>query len=264
MKRFIVLAAAATSTLLAANGCSDSTSPPKPASVVAFNTVRDTIVGRPVNDSLAVKVTDSGGTPVSGITVTWAVTAGGGTVTPTTSVTNASGIARTAWTLGQTPGANTVTATVSGITPATFTVQSRFETFSASLSGANEVPAKAVAGTGTAVYTLNATGDTVSYVVTVNGLTGPPSGAHLHFPADTTATAPVRVPLTITNLVVTGTIATGKFTASNIVNPTNPPGITPVNSIAELMALVRSGLVYTNVHTLLNPAGEIRGQDRQP
>ncbi len=261
MKLFIVLAAAATSTLLAANGCSDSTSPPKPASVVAFNTVRDTIVGQRVNDSLAVKVTDSGGTPLSGITVTWAVTAGGGTVTPTTSVTNASGIARTAWTLGQTAGANTVTATVSGIAPATFTVQARFETFSASLSGANEVPAKAVSGTGTALYTLNATGDTVSYTVSVSGLSGPPTGLHIHAPADVTTNAPVRVPLTITNPVLTGTIATGKFTASNIVNPS---GVTPINSIAELMAVVRSGLAYTNVHTALNPGGELRGQDRQP
>ncbi|MDQ6886398.1 MAG: CHRD domain-containing protein [Gemmatimonadota bacterium] len=261
MKRFIVLAAAATSALLAANGCSDSTSPPRPATVVAVNTVRDTIVGQRVNDSLAVKVADSGGNPLSGITVTWAVTSGGGAVAPTTTTTNAAGIAKAAWTVGPTAGANTVTATVSGLAPVAFTVQARLETFSASLNGASENPPKTATGTGTASYTLNATGDTVSYTVTVSGLSGPPTGLHIHAPADSVTNAPVRVPLTITNPVITGTIATGKFTVTNIVNPS---GVTPINSLAELLALMRNGQTYTNVHTALNPGGEIRGQNHQP
>ncbi len=64
-------------------------------------------------------------TPVVGVSVTFAVASGGGTVNPTTAITtNASGIAQvTSWTLGTTAGANTLTATSTGLTgnPITFT-----------------------------------------------------------------------------------------------------------------------------------------------
>jgi len=67
----------------------------------------------------SVKVTDINGNPVSGVAVGFAVTAGGGSIVPTVAVvTNGSGIATlTSWTLGTTVGANTVTASVGGLTP---------------------------------------------------------------------------------------------------------------------------------------------------
>ena len=74
----------------------------------------------------AVKVTDANGNPVAGVGVTFQVTGGGGTVTPTTPVaTSASGIAAaTSWTLGAAAGPNQLTASVtaSGVTgnPAVF------------------------------------------------------------------------------------------------------------------------------------------------
>ncbi len=71
---------------------------------------------------LAVLVTDLNANPVSGVTVNWAVTTGGGSVTTPTSVTNAAGIATMAWTLGAAAGAQTVTATSNGLagSPLTF------------------------------------------------------------------------------------------------------------------------------------------------
>ena len=69
----------------------------------------------------SVLVTD-GVNPVSGVTVTWAVTKGGGTITPS-SITNVNGIATAQWILGDTAGAQTATAT-SGVlagSPVTFT-----------------------------------------------------------------------------------------------------------------------------------------------
>jgi adhesin/invasin len=71
----------------------------------------------------SVKVTDANSNPVSGASVVFAITSGGGALTaPTTVATNALGIATSAgWTLGQTAGANTVTATVVGLPPVTFT-----------------------------------------------------------------------------------------------------------------------------------------------
>ena len=68
-------------------------------------------------------VKDAFGNPKSGVNVTFAVTAGGGAVVPTTAIaTNASGIAQvTSWTLGTTAGTNTLRASASGLSSVTFT-----------------------------------------------------------------------------------------------------------------------------------------------
>jgi adhesin/invasin len=64
---------------------------------------------------LVVVLKDGGGNPVPGAAVSWVVGSGGGSVTPSTSSTDAAGQAIVAWTLGGTPGPNTVSAVVSGI-----------------------------------------------------------------------------------------------------------------------------------------------------
>lgn len=70
----------------------------------------------------AVLVTDANGNPVSGVTVTWAVTGGGGSI-GNLSNSDASGIAVSTHTFGPTVGTQTVTATAAGLTgsPVTFT-----------------------------------------------------------------------------------------------------------------------------------------------
>lgn len=70
----------------------------------------------------AFAVRDANGTALQGVPVTVAITAGTGTLTapPTVSALGATSIG--AWRLGQTAGTQTVTVTVSGITPRTFTV----------------------------------------------------------------------------------------------------------------------------------------------
>ncbi|HUR95865.1 MAG TPA: Ig-like domain-containing protein, partial [Gemmatimonadales bacterium] len=57
---------------------------------------------------LVVQVRDAAGNAVPGVAVTWVVGTGGGSVTPTTSNTDAQGQATAAWTLGAAPGPNTV------------------------------------------------------------------------------------------------------------------------------------------------------------
>lgn len=64
----------------------------------------------------SVLVTDAYNNPVSGVSVTFAVASGGGSVTGASATTNASGIATLGrWTLGTTAGANTLTATSAGL-----------------------------------------------------------------------------------------------------------------------------------------------------
>lgn len=75
--------------------------------------------------SLAVLVTDGSGNPVAGVTVTWQVGTGAGTLTSPTAVTGANGIATNGWTLGPATGQQIVTADVAGLagTPIVFTAQ---------------------------------------------------------------------------------------------------------------------------------------------
>lgn len=70
--------------------------------------------------ALSVQVTTSSGQALSGVSVTWAVTAGGGSLTPSSSTTDSNGTATTQWKLGTTSGTNTATATVASLAPATF------------------------------------------------------------------------------------------------------------------------------------------------
>jgi adhesin/invasin len=69
---------------------------------------------------LVVQVRDAQSNAVPGIAVTWVIGTGGGSVTPATSATDANGRATATWTMGASPGANTVSAVVSGIGVAEF------------------------------------------------------------------------------------------------------------------------------------------------
>lgn len=81
-------------------------------------------VGTTLPNPLVVQVADSFGNLQVGVTVNFAVTNGGGSVSPTNAVTNASGRASTVLTLGTTAGAtNTVKATVSGLGSTSFSAK---------------------------------------------------------------------------------------------------------------------------------------------
>jgi hypothetical protein len=83
--------------------------------------------GTALANALVVKVDDGNGNPQSGVTVNFTVSSGGGSVSPTSAVTNANGEASTVLTLGAPPNGalipitNTVNATASGIGTVTFT-----------------------------------------------------------------------------------------------------------------------------------------------
>lgn len=108
----------------------------------------------------------------------------------------------------------------------------------AQLGGAQEVPAKAVPGTGTAEVEYNRQTHVLHYKVSYSGLTGPVTGAHIHGPAAPGANAGVLIPFKPSPSPITGEAT-----------------ITPAQA-GDLQA----GLYYVNLHTPANPAGEIRGQ----
>ncbi|MFC1575104.1 leishmanolysin-related zinc metalloendopeptidase, partial [Gemmatimonadota bacterium] len=80
------------------------------------------VVSTAVSTPPSVKVMDQYGNGVPGVTVLFAVASGGGSVTAGSAVSNSSGIAQVgSWTLGPTPGANTLTASSTGLNDITFT-----------------------------------------------------------------------------------------------------------------------------------------------
>lgn len=77
-------------------------------------------IGTQVAVAPGVRVTDAFANPVPGVTVTFTVASGGGTLTGATPVSNAAGIARVqGWTLGFVAGPNTLSATRAGVAPVT-------------------------------------------------------------------------------------------------------------------------------------------------
>jgi hypothetical protein len=83
--------------------------------------------GTPLPDPLVIQVNNSSGNPLSGVTVNFTVSAGGGSVSPTTTTTGADGKASTVLTLGPIPSgpndAVIVTATAVGIGSITFSAK---------------------------------------------------------------------------------------------------------------------------------------------
>ncbi len=85
-----------------------------PAATIVLNggNGQSATVNTAVATAPSVKVTDANGNVVSGVSVTFAVTGGGGSVTGGSATTNASGIATVgSWTLGTTAGGNALSAT---------------------------------------------------------------------------------------------------------------------------------------------------------
>jgi hypothetical protein len=109
----------------------------------------------------------------------------------------------------------------------------------AELKAANEVPPNASTGSGTADVTYDTASKRVSWKVTYSGLTGGPTAAHFHGPAEPGKNAGVAVP--ISNIATSP--SEGSATLSDA-------------QAADLLA----GRYYINIHTAANPGGEIRGQ----
>lgn len=109
--------------LLAGCGGDEMTGPDpqEPALASASGNDQSAAVGQALANPIVV-VHTLDGSGVSGTTVSWTVTAGGGSVSPGTSITDGSGMASTVWTVGPNAGANSVLATGTGLTgsPVTF------------------------------------------------------------------------------------------------------------------------------------------------
>jgi hypothetical protein len=168
-----------------------------PAAVAANSaTSQAGSVGQPVAERPSVKVTSSAGAAVAAVAVTFAITGGGGSLTGASTTTDANGVATVgSWTLGPVAGANTMTATVSGLPPVSFTATSGpLPSFTLTPSVAAAVPLGSVSLAASDAVTWN-----------VNGLAGGSSTVGT-ISATGVYTAPNKIP-DGDSVVVTATLA---------------------------------------------------------
>lgn len=121
----------------------------------------------------------------------------------------------------------------------------------ADLSGDQEVPPVDIDAGGSGWVTISDDESSITYEVTFSGLSGDPTAAHIHF-GEAGVAGPVIIPLDHGPSPFSGTFSEGDYTA--------PDDASAPQTWAEALLAMTSGDTYINVHTALNPGGEIRGQ----
>jgi len=126
--------------------------------------------------------------------------------------------------------------------------------FNAGLNGASEVPSSGASATGVATLfyddnnSILTTDDSYSFSLGVFGLSGVASGMHIH-----TEPAGVNGPIVVN-------LAASPFSVLNSGGTLLIGGTNVLPPSASFLGQLQSGLAYINIHTALNPGGEIRGQ----
>ena len=136
------------------------------------------------------------------------------------------------------------------------------ERFTARLSGKKVVPPVKTAATGEAAFRLSKDGATLFYILRVSNIENP-TAAHIHLAPAGKNGPPVVVLYPAPGAAklpqvgkFTGVVAKGPIFARDLVGPLAK------KPLKDLMAEIRAGRTYVNVHTKRYPDGEIRGQIR--
>ena len=111
--------------------------------------------------------------------------------------------------------------------------------FKTDLKGGNEVPPVNISANGTLTATYDTTSKKLSWRGSISGLSGNPTAAHFHGPAEPGKNAGVLVPAP--------GVSSGAFEGSATLNDDQAKALT-------------AGQTYFNIHTAANPNGEVRGQ----
>jgi len=120
--------------VLSCGGDGGTTPPGPPVDLLKAGDNQSWYFNNPLPTALSVTAVDVDGRPVPGVAITWAVATGGGTVTPTQSTTNASGVATTTDSIGGST-IQTVSATFTGLAgPVSFTAHATTPPTSAAVS----------------------------------------------------------------------------------------------------------------------------------
>jgi hypothetical protein len=136
---------------------------------------------------------------------------------------------------------------------------SHIVTFRAQMTGAAETPANTTTGSGTFTATLDTVTNIFTYDITFQGLTSNVNNGHIHGPAIATVAAGTTINYN-TWPGATFSFGAQAGTAHGVATLTAATAITATMSGDSLKKLLFAGLTYSNIHTVNNPGGEIRGQ----
>jgi len=127
--------------------------------------------------------------------------------------------------------------------------------FKAKLTGKEEVPAVMTKGGGEAIFKLSKDGKELTYEVKVKGLENI-TASHIHAGKKGEEGAPVVG-------LFGGPKKEGKFSgvlAKGTIMDKDLVGSLAGKTVSDLVAMIKDGGAYVNVHTAKVPSGEIRGQ----
>jgi hypothetical protein len=130
------------------------------------------------------------------------------------------------------------------------------------LTGYEEVPSISTAGKGTFKAQINRDTNVITFELSYSDISGAASAAHIHFgQRDVNGGVSAFLCGGSTKPACPGTTSatvTGTIGAADVVGP-DAQGIA-AGELAELVAAIRAGKAYANVHTAKHPGGEIRAQ----
>jgi CHRD domain-containing protein len=151
----------------------------------------------------------------------------------------------------------------------------RSEDIRARLIGYQEVPSVSTPARGEFEGKISRDDGLIEYELSFSGLLGTVQQSHIHFGQRSvngsvviwlcqTATTPAPAAVAgLTPLCPQSGTVTGQITAANVITAGTASQQIVAGELAEVIAAIRAGVAYANVHTTpLNGGGEIRGQLR--
>jgi CHRD domain len=139
------------------------------------------------------------------------------------------------------------------------------------LTGYEESPSVSTTGTGEFTATIAPDGETILYTETYSGLQGPVTQSHIHVgQLGVNGSVVIFLCQTAANPDPTGLApacpqegtVSGTITAANVIAGSMASQQLAAGDLAAVVAAIRAGAAYANVHTTPSPGGEIRGQLR--
>lgn len=144
------------------------------------------------------------------------------------------------------------------------------ETIQAALTGYQENPPVSTVAGGQFRGFISRDDQTIDYELTYSGLQGTVTQAHIHFgQLSVNGSVVIWLCNVSGNNPPAGTQAcpqsgniTGRITSSDVIAASTASQQLSAGELAEVIAAIRAGAAYVNVHTSLSSGGEIRGQIR--
>jgi hypothetical protein len=129
-------------------------------------------------------------------------------------------------------------------------------TLTANMTGGGETPAIVTGSFGSATVIVNVPAQTISYRVDVVNLPSGATGGHIHVGPKEIVSGPIIFNFNVPNNISNDFSVSGAFSCADVTLRPDQG----IRSCEDAIQAVAGGNAYVNVHSAVNPGGEIRGQ----